>query len=74
MSGEHPLDRIESANTEHHIPIELGLTGQQVGYHLLADHLFMDGIRFDVLAVEVDARKWSTNPVEALNNSLRSRR
>ena len=56
MSPQPVLDQIASPDAEHHIAIQQRFPRDHVTDHVGPNHLFVNGVGLDMLAVEADTR------------------
>jgi hypothetical protein len=67
VAGEAVFDYVACPDSEHDVGIQLWFALEQIADDLGAHHLFVDGIRDDVLPIERHARFGCAHPPECID-------
>ena len=73
MRGEPIFDDVARLDTEYHVAVQMWFARNEIPDDVVAHHLFVHRIGFDVFAVETDARFGRAHALECIDETPRAR-
>ena len=74
MRGEPIFDEVARLDAKHHVTVQMWFARNEIPDDIGTHDLFVDGVGFDVFAIETHAGFGCTHPLQRLDQTSRVRR